>query len=166
MDIKIPSPLISMRECTRSKYVNVMTFNVVVLIIVKLSLIGCLFLLSLTITPNIKPFSKVYGTEPTEEYLPSNVNNAKKVNDLQQGIATSKLTAQNVRLIMKCTSCQKPCCIYVIRALSQREMIELKQVLEKSPYVCGCLIAPDSSFIDGHVFMRLAMHCNTPIEWA
>ena len=67
-----------------------------------------------------KLFSKVYGTEPTEEYLPSNVNNAKKVNDLQQGIATSKLTAQNVRSIVKCTSCQKPCCIYVIRALSQR----------------------------------------------
>ena len=45
-------------------------------------------------------------------------------------------------------------------------MIELKQVLEKSPYVYGCLIAPDSSFIDGHVFTRLAMHCNTPIKWA
>ena len=113
-----------------------------------------------------KPFSKVYGTEPTEEYLPSNVNNAKKVNDLQQAIATSKLTAQNVRSIVKCTSCQKPRCIYVIRAFSQREMIELKQVLEKFPYVYGCLLAPDSSFIDGHVFTRLAMHCNTPIEWA
>ena len=112
-----------------------------------------------------KQFSSVYGTEPTEENAPSNVNDAKKVNDLQQEIATSKLTAQNIRAVLKCTSCRKTR-IYAVRVLSQCEMIELKKVLQNTPYVCGCLIAPDSSFVHGHVFTQLAMHCKTPLEWA
>ena len=42
-----------------------------------------------------------------------------------------------------------------------REAWELKNVIRKYDYVCGCLITPDIS-----VFTRLEMHCKTLIEWA
>ena len=85
---------------------------------------------------------------------------------LIQGCKTSVLTAQNLRDIVKCEECEKPRCVYATRVLTAREARELKNVIRKCDYVCGCLITPDVSMLSRSVFTRLEMHCKTPIEWA
>ena len=67
-----------------------------------------------------KTFSDVWGSEPTEKDLPSNVNKAKKVSDLEQGIPIKNLVAQNVRCVIRCTSCSKPRCIYAMSVVSNQ----------------------------------------------
>ena len=55
------------------------------------------------------------------------MNDPKKVAEEIQGCKSSNLTAQNVRDVVKCSTCKKPRCIYATRALSNREMIELRK---------------------------------------
>ena len=71
-----------------------------------------------------------------------------------------------MRDIVKCEECGKPRCIYATRVLTAREVRELKNVIRKYDYVCGCLITSDVSMFSRSVFTRLEMHCKTPIEWA
>ena len=66
---------------------------------------------------------------------------------------------QNVRDIVKYEECGKPRCIYATRVLTARAARELKNVIRKYDYVCGCLITPDVSMLSGSVFTRLEMHC-------
>ena len=84
---------------------------------------------------------------------------------LIQGCETSVLRAQNVQDIVKCEECGKHWCIHATRVLTAREARELKKVIRKYDYVCGCLITPDVSMLSGYVFTRLEMHCKTPIKW-
>ena len=46
-----------------------------------------------------------------------------------------------------------------------REAQELKNVIRKYDYVCGCLITPNILMLSGSVFTRLEMHCKTSIKW-
>ena len=109
-------------------------------------------------------FSDVYGQIPTEEFIPSAMNDVKKVAEALQGCKSSTLTSQNVRDIVKCSTCKKPRCIYASRALTNREMNELKKIIKNYNYVCGCIITPESSFLRGTIFSRQELHCNKPIE--
>ena len=111
-----------------------------------------------------KSFNDISNTDPTEKYLPSFINDPKKVAEEIQGCKSSTLTAQNVRDVVKCSTCKKPRCIYATRALSNREMIELRKIIKNYDYVCGCMIAPETSFLKGSIFSRLELHCNSPIE--
>ena len=65
---------------------------------------------------------------------------------------------------VKCSTCKKPRRIYGSRALTNREMNELKKIIKNYNYVCGCIITPESSFLRGTIFSRLELHCNKPIE--
>ncbi|XP_066934136.1 uncharacterized protein [Clytia hemisphaerica] len=115
---------------------------------------------------HFKKFKEVSDQQPTEEHLPSNVNNVRKVAELEQGCKSSMLTSQNVREIVKCKSCTKPRCIYSKANLSYSEQRELRKIIRSYDYVCGCLITPDVSFLAGKVFTRLEMHCQSPVEWS
>ena len=92
------------------------------------------------------------------------MNNVKKVAEAIQGCKSSTLTPQNVRDIINCSMCKKPRCIYANRTLTNREMNEVKRIIKKFDYICGCVISPDSSFLRGTIFSRLELHCKAPIE--
>ena len=75
------------------------------------------------------------------------------------------LIGQNVRDVIKCSSCKKPRAIYCKRVLTNREIKEVKRI-KTFDYVCGALITPDVSFLAGEVFTRLQLTCRSPIKWA
>ena len=62
-----------------------------------------------------------------------------------QGCPATTLTAQNVRLIIKCDECKKPRCIYADHSLEQEEVRELRNIKRTYTYVCGAVITPDDS---------------------
>ena len=59
-----------------------------------------------------KSFKDIYWQNPTEEYMPSKMNNVRKVAEEIQGCKSTTLTAQNVRHTVTCSTCKKPRCIY------------------------------------------------------
>ena len=111
------------------------------------------------------PLSAVLGNDPTDEHVPSIVNDVRRVAEQIQGCKSSALTAQNVRSTVSCRICKKLRCIYAVRVLTNRENNELKRVIRDFDYICGCLVTPDDSFLAGTVFTRLELHCGAPMEY-
>ena len=70
-----------------------------------------------------------------------------------------------MRETVACNECRKPRCVYAERALTNREHRELKGIVRKYDFVCGCSITPDVSFLSGTVFTRLELSCQSPLEW-
>ena len=56
-------------------------------------------------------------------------------------------------------------CVYASRKLTTRETNELKRVVSQFDYICGCMIAPEDSFLLGTVFTRLELSCAAPMEF-
>ena len=81
-----------------------------------------------------------------------------------QGCKSSVLVGQNVRDVVTCIQCNKQRCIYSEHALSNWENRELKSILHKYSFHCGCMITPDVSFLLGMVFTRLELTCSSPME--
>lgn len=110
-------------------------------------------------------FEDVFGKNPTDEFIPSFMNDVRKVAEEQQGCKSSALTAQNVRTTVTCRSCKKVRCIYAKRVLTVRETNEIRRIIRDFDYICGCIITPDTSFLCGTVFSRLELSCASPIEF-
>ena len=111
------------------------------------------------------PLAEVIGKDPTNEHVPSILNDVRKVAEEIQGCKSSVLTAQNVRSTVSCRICKKLRCIYAARVLTGRENNELKRVIQHFDYICGCLITHEDSFLAGTVFTRLELHCGSPMEY-
>ena len=50
--------------------------------------------------------------------------------------------------------------------MTPRQNRELKSVIRKYDYLCGCQITPDVSSLAGTVFTRLDITCDSPVEWS
>ncbi|XP_033749002.1 uncharacterized protein LOC117333692 [Pecten maximus] len=116
---------------------------------------------------HFKPLEAVIGQATTDEDRPSALNKTvAAVAEELQGTKNSQLTAQNVRRTVTCTDCRKPRCIYAKKQLSLRESRSLTRLLERHDYSCGALLTPDGDALQGMVFVKLQLACNTHIEFA
>ena len=54
---------------------------------------------------------------------------------------------------------------YARRALTNREMNELRGTVAQYDFICGCTIGPGDSFLRGTLFTRLELSCGSPMEF-
>ncbi|XP_065943283.1 uncharacterized protein [Magallana gigas] len=80
-------------------------------------------------------------------------------------VRSSGFRENNVRGTATCTECMKSRCIYAKSKLTTREERSLKHTLENIDYTCGSLITPNGDILQGKVFVRLQMSCQSPIEF-
>lgn len=114
-----------------------------------------------------KNFKDLYGkSNPTDQFIPSLNDNVRKVTEEEQGCKTSELSGQNARFSIKCSMCLKPRVIYSRKKLDNRQTRTLNRVINMygSSYICGCVITPEDSILNGLVFTRLALTCSSIIE--
>ena len=112
-----------------------------------------------------KKFSEVVGNIPNDSEVPSIKFGPPKFDEKEQGCLAQVLCAQNVRKTVGCSSCKRMRCIYGKRKLLTREIHELNHVMKEYDYICGSHLIPDSSFLKGELFTRVAMTCQSPMEW-
>ncbi|XP_071122564.1 uncharacterized protein [Mytilus edulis] len=115
---------------------------------------------------HFQPLTDVIGKTTTDSDRPSSSNQTvASVAEALQGVKNNQLTAQNVRKTVTCVECGKPRCLYSKKQLSVRESRSLTRLLEKHDYTCGALITPDGDALQGLVFVRLQLSCNSNIEF-
>ena len=54
---------------------------------------------------------------------------------------------------------------YTKRVLTNREMKELRRTIAQYDFICGCMIAPEDSFLHDTLFTRLELSCGSPMEF-
>ncbi|CAG8811491.1 38971_t:CDS:10, partial [Gigaspora margarita] len=79
-------------------------------------------------------FQQVYGTKTTEEHRPT------------------------------CENCQKRCCIYSNKALTNDDLHDYQQALESYSYSCGAPIFSDDHYLYEVIFVRTQINCDSLIE--
>ena len=71
-----------------------------------------------------------------------------------QGCNSSVLVGQNIRDVVTCIQYSKQQCTFSEHALSNQENRELKSVLCKYSFCCGCMITPDVTFLSSFYQVR------------
>ena len=54
---------------------------------------------------------------------------------------------------------------YAKRVLTNSEMNELRRAIAQYDCICGCMIAPEDSFLHGALFTRLELSCGSSMEF-
>ena len=110
-----------------------------------------------------KKLAEVLGNEPTDTWVPSIKYVAPKFDEEEQGCHVAVLCGQNIRNTVQCSSCSRVRGLYTKRKLLHNESAELARILSEYVYVCGSHVIPDDLFLEGELFTRVALTCQSPM---
>jgi len=106
-----------------------------------------------------KDFSTLYGTQTTEKFHPSKARRPES-NDIPQGIFNNN----RVREFVECDFCGKSRCIYSMNALTKEQLSALRIKRDDSNFTCGMEEWMLSHELQGIIFCRQSLSCDSPIE--
>ena len=113
-----------------------------------------------------KDFDTIYGTETTEEHLPSINEKTKKGHGMNY--SPTAQTAKNADLVVQCASCSKWRVLYANKKLKTVVRDRIASELENLSYTHGSLFADinkdDTNDFLSFVNVRANLNCNSPIE--
>ena len=115
-------------------------------------------------------FACYSGSDPTEKYLPSTLENVEKQDSGIRFPVTAQ-TAKNVGLLIHCTECKKPRCLYAQYVLKNQQPVYAKRMIQKVDYVCGASLSEyvgsggdkDEQLLKV-LFVRENLSCSSMIE--
>ena len=110
------------------------------------------------------------GSDPTEKYLPSTLENVEKQDSGIRFPVTAQ-TAKNVGFVIHCTECKKPRCLYAQHVLKNQQPVYAKRIIQKVDYVCGASLSEyvgsggdkDEQLLKV-LFVRENLSCSSMIE--
>ena len=109
-----------------------------------------------------KPFAEVYGTNTTEQYVPSMMSKTQRKKTLP--FASNLRHVKNVDMMLQCDECDSWRLLYPQNKLSHQERKDLEEAVADYSFTCGAplqdLNLPGKL---AHVYVR-DMSCGDPIE--
>ena len=107
-----------------------------------------------------KEFSSIYGTQTSEKFRPSKLEQPEASN-LPQGIFNNN----RIREFVECDFCGKPRCIYSMKALTEQQISALRLKIDENNYTCGIegwMLT--SQMLQDVAFTHQSITCDSPIE--
>ena len=109
-----------------------------------------------------RPFSELFGEDPSDVDQPSRVPDEK-------GAEADKTNSElfrntHVRRVINCQDCLKPRCVFATKVLTTEEKAAIALVDESRLFSCGVPLFPPDSPIHKTIVVRQKLTCSSPIE--